>query len=260
MTASEIKKLPFWEIVARSFKYVLKNKALLVGILPLIAALVVLQMIIGMPFMCSIDSSKCAESSWQQNLTLLTVILASVGVIVNYCRAIVIKSNVDFISLDFWKKMGLYMIASMVLSVIIVFPVLIGIYLMSFFFDPSLLMGLTTSLTVLISVAVSITIAPLFLVFPAIAVGDYKIIKWKTLFAMAKGNHNAIFWAQFIIMIPYWLIAQMWYNLYVVLNMDNYAINLIFVIGAIALGMIDAGFKGAFFAHIYQFFKVKDKN
>ncbi len=260
MITSETKKLPFWETVARSFKYVLKNKALLMGILPLIAALVVLQMLIGMPFMCSIDSSKCVEGSWQQNLTLLTVILASVGVIINYCRAIVLKANVDFVSLDFWKKMGLYLIASMVLSVIIVFPIFIGIYLMSFFFDPNLLIGLTASLTLLISIAVSILVAPLFLVFPAIAAGDYEIIKWKTLFSMAKGNHNAIFWAQFIIMMPYWLIAKMWYSLYVVINADNYIINLIFIAGAIALGMIDAGFKGAFFAHIYQFFKAKEKN
>ncbi len=260
MTTSEIKKLPFWETIARSFKYVLKNNALLKGILPLIAALVVLQMFIGMPFMCSINMNKCEISPWQQNLTLLTIILASVGVIINYCRAIVCKSDVDFISLDFWKKMGLYLIASLVLSVIIIFPVLIGIYLMSFFFDPNLLINLTTSLTILISVAVSIVVAPLFLVFPAIASGDYKIINWSTLFKMAKGNHNAIFWAQFVIMTPYWLIAKMWYNLYALIGIDNYVVNLIFVIGAVALGMIDAGFKGAFFAHIYQFFKVKNKN
>ena len=39
MENQEIKKLPFWDTVARSFKYVLKNRALLVGILPVIAAL-----------------------------------------------------------------------------------------------------------------------------------------------------------------------------------------------------------------------------
>ena len=54
MEKQEIKKLPFWDTIARSFKYVFKNKALLIGILPLIAALSVLQIFIGLPFICSI--------------------------------------------------------------------------------------------------------------------------------------------------------------------------------------------------------------
>ena len=259
MENQEIKKLPFWDTVARSFKYVLKNRALLVGILPVIAALSVLQILIGMPFMCSINETTC-DGGWGQMVTLLTIILASVGIIINYCRAIIAKAEVDFVSLKFWKKMGLYLIASFILSVMILIPIMVGIFLMSFAFDPNALISLTTSLTLLISIATSIAIAPLFLVFPAIAVEDFKIIRWSKLFQMAKGNHNAIFWAQFVIMMPYWLVSRMWTSLYGIIGLDNYVINLIFVVGGIALGIIDASFKGAFFAHIYQFFKFYDKD
>ena len=251
-------KLPFWDTVARSFKYVFKNKSLLRGILPLVAALSVLQILIGLPFMCSLNAAMC-DGGWGQIITLLTVILASVGVIINYCRAIISKAEVDFISLGFWKKMGLYLVASFILSVMILIPIMVGIFLMSFAFDPNALISLTTSLTLLISIATSIVIAPLFLVFPAIAAGDFKIIRWSKLFSMAKGNHNAIFWAQFVIMMPYWLVSRMWTALYDIIGWDNYVINLIFVVGGIALGIVDACFKGAFFAHIYQFFKFYDK-
>lgn len=259
MENQEIKKLPFWDTVARSFKYVFKNKKLLRGILPLVAALSVLQIIIGLPFMCSISGTDCG-SGWAQTVTLITIILASVGVIINYCRSIVCKAEIDFVSLAFWKKMGLYLVASFVMSVVILIPTLLGIFVMSFMFDPNALISLTTSLTMLITVAVSIAVAPLFLVFPAVAVEDFAIIRVSKLFKMAKGNHNAIFWAQFVIMIPYWLVSKMWASLFAAIGVDNYVINLIFVVGGIFLGIIDACFKGAFFAHIYQFFKFYNKD
>ncbi len=252
-------KLPFWDTVARSFKYVFKNKSLLRGILPLVAALSVLQIFLGLPFMCSVSGADCG-TGWANTVTLLTIILASVGVIINYCRSIICKAEIDFVSLAFWKRMGLYLVASFVMSVIILLPTLVGIFIMSFIFDPNSLLSLTASLTMLITIAVSITIAPLFLVFPAIAVEDFKIIRWSKLFALAKGNHNAIFWAQFVIMIPYWLVSRMWTALFVVIGIDNYVVNLIFVIGGIFFGIIDACFKGAFFAHLYQFFKFYDKD
>lgn len=259
MEKQEIQKLPFWDTIARSFKYVFKNRALLVGILPLIAALSVLQILIGMPFICSITGENCS-SGWGQIITLFATILAAVGVIINYCRSIICKAEIDFVSLGFWKKMGLYLIASFVLSIMILIPALIGIYLLSFLFDPNALINITTSATLLITLVISIILAPLFLVFPAIAADDFKIIRWSKLFQMAKGNHNAIFWAQFVIMMPYWLVSRMWSSLYDIIGMDNYVINLIFVVVGIAFGVIDACFKGAFFAHIYQFFKFYDKN
>ena len=206
-------KLPFWDTVARSFKYVFKNKSLLRGILPLVAALSVLQIFLGLPFMCSVSGADCG-TGWANTVTLLTIVLASVGVIINYCRSIICKAEIDFVSLAFWKRMGLYLVASFVMSVIILLPTLVGIFIMSFIFDPNSLLSLTASLTMLITIAVSITIAPLFLVFPAIAVEDFKIIRWSKLFALAKGNHNAIFWAQFVIMIPYWLVSRMWTALF----------------------------------------------
>ena len=258
MENQEIKKLPFWDTVARSFKYVLKNKALLKGILPLAAALIVLQIFIGLPFLCSIDTSACSND-WRQTVTILSVALGAVGVIINYCRAIVCKAEVDFISLRFWKQTGLYFVASLFLSLLVAVPVIICLTLSAFIFDPQTSINLLTSISLLASVASAIVFAPLFLILPAIAAEDYQMIRWSKLFAMAKGNHNAIFWAQFIIMIPYWLIAKMWSEIYGFIASDNYVISLIFVAGGLVLGILDASFKGAFFAHIYQFFKFYDK-
>ncbi len=258
MENQEIKKLPFWDIVARSFKYVFKNRILLKSILPLVAALAVLQIVIGLPFLCSLDTNACSND-WRRAVTVLSIALGAVSVIINYCRSIICKAKVDFTSLRFWKQTVLYFIASLVLSVIVVVPVLVCLTLSAFVFDPNTSINILTLISVLVSVASAIVFAPLFLVFPAIAVEDYQMIKWSKLFALVKGNHNAVFWAQFVIMLPYWLVAKMWSAIYALINSGSYVIALIFVIGGLLLGILDACFKGAFFAHVYQFFKFYDK-
>ena len=60
-------------------------------------------------------------------------------------------------------------------------------------------------------------------------------------------------------MVPYWVVLQMLISAYYLIGVNNYVVDLIFVIAVLFIGMIDAGFKGAFFAHIYQFFKFYDK-
>lgn len=258
MKNPEIKKLPFLDTIGRSFKYVLKNKALIRGILPLAAALIVLQALIGLPFLCSLSGNTCV-SDWRWPVTALTIALSVAGIIINYCRTIINKAPVDFVSIQFWKRMGFYVVAFLVLSVLILVPVLLCLTLAAFVFDPSTSISLLTLISVLVWFAAAIVFAPLLLVFPAIAVEDYEMIKWSKLFALAKGNCNAIFWAHLIIMLPCWILAKMWSSIYGIIGSDNYIIGLVFVAGGLFISLVDACFKGAYFAHIYQFFKFYDK-
>ena len=66
------------------------------------------------------------------------------------------------------------------------------------------------------------------------------------------------FWSQFIIMMPYWILFRASTELYNLIEIDNYIVDFIFVSIGVFLGIIDACIKGAYFAHIYQFFKLQE--
>lgn len=254
METQELHKLPFWETVGRSFKYVFKNKALIKAVLPVVGALAILQIIIGLPLLCSFTGNNCAMDA-SRIITLSSLLIASVGIIINYCRTIICKVEVDFISFKFWKRLLSYLLASFVLSFVILVPSFVCIFGVAVFFNAVGMGDLAVASSVLIPFLFAIVFAPLFMVFPAIAVEDYKILNFKKLFQLVKGNHNAVFWGQFLLMMPYWVLFQAFAALYALIGVDIYAVNLIFVIIGLALGVMDACFKGAFFAHIYQFFK-----
>ncbi len=254
MIKNEIKYLPFWETVGRSFKYVLKNKVLLQAIIPVVGILLFIQIICGMPSMCAFSSSHCEQPL--SFVCTITLIIAAAGIIINYCRSIICKAEIDYLSKNFWRRMGWYLLASMFLAIIISVPTFAAIVLVSFLNLSDLL---TSILSIISLIGVSILFAPLFLVFPSIAVEDYTMINWSKLYNMVRGNFNAVFWGQFVIMIPYWIFFRMFAEIYKIINTDNSIVNLIFVFIILSIGMLDACFKGAYFAHIYQFFKFYDK-
>ncbi len=259
MKQQDIHKLPFWETVSRSLKYVLKNKHLLKGLSLVVAILTFIQIILGLPYLCSISFKNCTYD-WRQIVTMISILIASVGVIINYCRVIVCKASVEFKSFKFWKQVGLYIVSLISVSIIILLPTFISIMGSVFIFNMAKLDNLVTATSILFPFVFSILLAPLFIIFPAIAVEDYSLIKWKKLFSLTKGNCNAIFWSQFILMMPYWLLFRALMATYHIINIDSYIVNLIFVIIGVSIGMIDACLKGAFFAHIYQFFKFYEKD
>jgi hypothetical protein len=257
MKSQEVNKLPFWKTIGRSFKYVFKNKSLIKGVLPVIGILIITQILMGLPYLCSIKADACVVD-WRQKVTLITVVVAAIGIIINYCRSIICKADVDFKSGKFWKQMGLYLLSSLVLSLVVLAPSFICILLSVFLFNMVGLPNLATVSSILLPLIFCVLFAPLFLVFPSIAAEDYKMLSWKKLFSLVKGNHNAVFWAQFIIMMPYWILFRATVELYNLIGVDHYIVNLIFVTIGLVLGVMDACFKGAFFAHIYQFFKIND--
>ena len=257
MKNQTINKLPFWETLGRSFKYALKNKQLLLGILPVVFILIFIQIALNLPFACSFGGGQCTMNT-NYYLTLLSFVAAAAGIIINYCRSIICKVDVDFKSLKFWRQLGLYIVAKIAMLIIIMLPsiaIILAIAYLSGFSEAILTAGI-----ILVPLFFSILFAPLFLVFPAIAVEDYQLINRKKLFSITKGNYNAIFWSQLFLSVPYWLLFKMCIEVYQIIGINNYLINLLFVIVAMFLAMIDACFKGAYFAHIYQFFKFHDKN
>jgi hypothetical protein len=92
-----------------------------------------------------------------------------------------------------------------------------------------------------------------------LAVDDYKIIKFSKLYALAKGNKASIFLGQLAIMVPYLILSNAFVYIYVLIGVNSYVVNLLFVLIAIFLSLLDVSFRGAFFAHIYQFLKYYDK-
>lgn len=256
MDNQTIHKFPFWEILGRSFKYALKNKQLLLGILPLVAVLLFIQIALNLPFSCSFGSGNCS-ADWRYYLTLISFMAAAAGVIINYCRSIICKADVDFISFRFWKQMLFYLGAKVVMSAVIMIPAcgILFVILYWIHLPEYVLMAIIA----LVPLVFCILFSPLFLAFPSIAVEDYALLKWRKIFELTKGNCNAIFWSQLVLSIPYWIVFKTCIEVYQIIGINNYLTNLLFVTIGLFLAMIDACFKGAYFAHIYQFFKFYDK-
>ena len=250
MKKNNAERLPFLETVGRSFKYVFMNKAVIKGILPLVAVLIILQIAIGMPFLCSLTGT--CRDGLARNMTILSMVLGSAGIIINYCRTIICKAEVDFCSLKFWKQMFYYLLASCVLGAVffVGFAILLIIsakVLMWVGLGAYVVWGVYVDAVVLF-----ILLAPLFLAFPAIAAEDYNMLWPRNLYKTAKGYYNAIFWGQFTIMVPYWLAFGALKEIYAVLPHHIYVINLLVMGCLVFISMVDACFKGAFFAHIYK--------
>ena len=256
MCNKDIKKLPFWETVGRSFKYVLKNKKLLLALLPVVAVLTVIQIVLKTPVMCVYNEGFCS-SNWQNTLSGLTLVITAVGIIINYCRSIVCKETVDFTSLKFLKRAGFYILWSFLLTFVIGIPVVIAIIILS-------ITGADVNILLLTSMClffiVGTALAPLIIALPALAVDDYKLINLSKLFNLCKGNKMAIFFGQFVIMFPYMLLSKMFVYIYALIGANSFAVNICFAVITLLMLAIDASFRGAFFAHIYQFLKYYNKD
>ena len=255
MKAEATKKLPFWETVGRSFKYVLKNGKLLKAGAMLALCIIIFEIAMGLPLLCAIDSNQCQKGA-KNIINIIAIALVSIGIIINYCRVIILKAPVDFISLSFWKRMLKYSLTSIMLSVFISIPTIVSIVIMVMLgiSDHTLYM-MSFSMTLLFGVL----FAPIYLMFPAISVDNKEAINFKKVYQLAKGNKMPIFFGQFILMTPYWLLATMYGVFYGMMDTNSYIIKLISSAIILLLGLIDAALKGAFFAHIYQFFTYYSK-
>ena len=175
--------------------------------------------------MCSYNENFCTQG-WQNTVSAIAFVIVAVGIIINYCRSIICKETVDFVSVKFFKRMAFYIIWSFLLTFVVGIPVAIFIMIMSF-------TGIDTNTILLLSLFLffvfGVFLAPLIVALPALAVEDYKIVKISKLFALAKGNKMSIFFGQFVVMVPYMLLSKMFMYLYAFSGVNSYVMNLCFV-------------------------------
>lgn len=256
MTKPKIIKLPFIETLSRSFMYTLCSPKLFLQIAALGLAVLVIEMLGGFPVLCSLGEGKCQEGAWQTTSSL-AILLVSVAMIINYCRAVILKADIDFISLGFWKRSVKYILATLLLGLAIILPLMgFGIVYGMISYasgteEPFGGIGYIVMFVVL--VAWCIYLAPAFLIFAAITVDD-KTITVAEAYRLTKGNFNKIFWGQSIMMIPGAILLYVLALIYNIIGADMYITDLLFTILVLALSFLDSCFKASFFAHVYQYF------
>lgn len=249
-------KLPFVETISRSFMYTLCNWKLYCKVASLGLVVLIFEMAGSFPVLCSLSDGNCQENSWQ-TISSLLILLVSVGIIVNYCRAIILKAPTDFISAGFWKRSLKYILATILLGLMIIVPfLLLGVIygIIASFVGTMQPLGSTNYIVMFVAlIAWCVYLAPIFLVFAAITVDD-KTITIKEAFRLTKGNFNKIFWGQSVMMIPGAILLYILAFAYNSLGGEGFILNTIFTVLVLALSFLDSCFKASFFAHIYQYF------
>ena len=251
-TSAEKVKLPFVETVKRSFAYFFNNLNLFVKLGSVGVVVVLFDMFADFPTLCAMRGIDCADS-WQQTVSTFLLMLVSVAAIILYCRNIVFKNTAMSWS-AFLRAVFFYILASVFLLLIIAVPSVILMFVYGMIVPDAGNNPVLDKIVFFIPLLIAIAVAPIFLIFPAIAVED-KAFGLTKVFKIAKGNSNRIFWGQFVMMIPCGIIVLILSFLYGLLGMDNYLINEIFVIVVIAVSLADSCLKASFYAHVYQFFK-----
>ncbi|MBE6458432.1 MAG: hypothetical protein E7010_01305 [Alphaproteobacteria bacterium] len=254
-TPAEI-KLPLIETISRSFKYFFENINAYTRLASLGLVVVLFDMFTNFPTLCSMRGIDCAQT-WQQSVSTFLLMLISVAGIILYCRNIVYKTMTMGWG-SFLRSLALYILFSIFMVLLIAIPSIVLMILYGMVVPNAGSHVIFDKLMLFIPLLIAIAVAPMFLIFPAIAVED-KSFSLKKVFNLAKGNYNRIFWGQFLMMIPGGCIIFLLNWLYKIIGIDNFVMNEIFIIVVIAVSLADTCLKASFFAHIYQFFKFYDE-
>ena len=254
-TPAEV-KLPFVETVIRSFRYFFENLSLYAGLATLGFVVVLFDMFTDFPTLCAMRGIDCTQS-WQQSASTFLLMLISVASIILYCRNVVYKTTAMSWR-GFLRSMALYILFSIFMVLLIAVPSIILMILYGMIVPDAGSHVILDKLILFIPLLIAIAAAPVFLIFPAIAVED-KSFSLKKVFNLAKGNYNRIFWGQFLMMVPCGAVIILLNWLYKVIGIDNYLLNEVFIIVVIAVSMADSCLKASFYAHIYQFFKYQEE-
>lgn len=252
-------KLPFGETLKRTFAYVWNNKKIMLAILPILLALIVVQIILTLTSSCDPKLEDCSNT-WQNIAVSIAFVVLNIGIIINYCRHIVLKEELNFTSLSFWKSTVLYFLASIVLGIFLAIPVIfLAIFLavVTSSFASAEFIAVLMYAIILIE---CILFTPLFLIFPCIAVKDYEMLSIKKLFRLVKDNHNRVFWGMLVASLPCFLFL-------VIIGLVAFAIygtetvrdSLSFWLLGVVVQAINTCIRGSYYAHIYQFFKFIEK-
>lgn len=259
MTNIKAHNLPFLETIKRSFVYSIYNFSLFLKVSSVALFLVVIEAFNDFPILCTLGEGECSQDTIN-TLTSLFMMFLSIGVIVNYCRSIILKSDIDFYSWSFIRRSLWYLLASVAFGLFVFLPFMLfaGVYgyILQLFGWGEI--DAVYMLLVLPLIAWIIYLSPLFMIFVAITVDD-KSMTIKEAFKITKGNSNKIFWGQIIMMLPCTIAIYALGTLYQITGADTYIVKFVYMFILLALSFLDSCFKASFFAHIYQYFTFYQK-
>lgn len=256
----EIVNLPFWETLRRSFMYVLARPGLFFQVSAIWFAFLIYEILCGFPSACNFSPENCS-GTWQQNVAVIMLSIASIGIVISYCREIILKTPLNYFSLNFVKLGLIYLFYNLVFVLIVAIPSIAAIFVFAFAGQMLNIPESVYLLALIFPLIVIIYFSRVLLVFPAVSVGNLRL-GFKQSFKMTVGNANKIFWGQLIMMVPV-IVALFALTLaYRAVPQPGMVTNLIFVGLLYVFSFLNSCLKASFLGHIYQYFTfyIKDYN
>lgn len=252
MNQNQVIKLPFWEIVKRSFLYPLVNVKTVLKVSAIWFLLLIYEIANGYPGICNF-TDQC-YNPLADNISLLLLSFASVSIAVAFSRNVILKVVPDRIKFSFGKREWKYLGYNLLILLMVFIPSIILLLMIE-------LLGLqgTSGLIGLIALVITIICARFYLVLPATAVNNSQITL-KEAFRLMKGNANKIFWGQILLMLPIAFVLFLIALIYVSLNTNAFVVKLIFSAIVMFLSFFDTCVKACFYSHIYQYVMYTQKN
>lgn len=252
MNQNQIIKLPFGEIIKRSFLYPLVNIKTVLKVSAIWFLLLIYEIANGYPGICNF-TEQC-YNPLADNVSLLLLSFASVSIAVAFSRNVILKIVPDKLKFSFGKREWKYLGYNLLILLMVFVPSMILLLLIE-------LLGLyeTSGLVGLIVLAITIICARFYLVLPATAVNNNQITL-KESFRIMKGNANKIFWGQILLMLPIAFVLFIVALIYVSLNTDAFVVKFIFSAIVMFLSFFDTCVKACFYSHIYQYVMYTQKN
>lgn len=250
-------KLPLREVLKNSLVFVWQHKKIVLPILPLVLILMIAQIVIRISPNCTADIQACSES-WQLAILSILFSLTNIAIVINYCRTACGEKTSDYSSWSFIKKAGIYAALLLIVSLVLILAIAIIVALAIVVAHDTLIVQTIFYIGI---IALGILTAPLLLIFPAAAMGDYEFMSIQRLFRLAKGNHNAIFWGlvstSLICFLPMFILLgiAIWLQ-----GLETMREQLWLMLSGMIMQIIYSMVKGVYYARIYQFFKYAEKN
>lgn len=253
---TQIIALPLINILKSTFKFVWQNKKVILPILPVMLIIMAAQMIIRLSPACTADLSSCS-GTWYVIVLSIIFSLINIAVTINYCRAANGDTAFDYSSVKFIKRLAIYVV---LLLAILLFAIaaMLPMGIVTLFTQDQLIWQTVLYIGLFIF---GILAAPLLLMFPATAMDDYEFLSIQRLFRVAKYNHNALFWGLFLLSLSCFLPLLGLVMIFVLTSgLIEVREQLWILLCSMIIQLIYSSLKGAYYAHIYQFFKHIEKN
>lgn len=259
---SEKKKiisLPFSETIRRSLTYVFTNMDIVLKVSAIWFVILIYEAAAGFPSLCNINNT-CSNNNIAQNISVILLSLTSIAVSIAFIRVIILKTPTNYFTFSFGLREIKYFLYSILLVLIYGASSFFLIYSLSYLGQKLAFPEWYFNLMLIVPLLIIIYCSRFYLVFPAVAVDDKKMGMLDS-FRLTLGNANKIFWGMVFMMLPIALSLIVLAYVFKLIGGEQYwVVKLIFVAIVMFLSFLDACLKGAYYAHLYQYFVFyKDK-